>query len=212
MNLWRHLRKTSINKATPQIFSSIPANLAIISGYLIVVCMTSIVRAEEGSANWQIVSQSGHIILMRHALAPGTGDPENFNVEDCSTQRNLSSEGRNQAKKIGMVLRQNGLTDVDVYSSSWCRCLETARLLNVGQVREMPALNSFFRQFHKRESQTQELREWLVSRESSGPVVLVTHQVNITALTDVFPQSGEIIVLRRSTDDFDVVARLTTAP
>ena len=81
---------------------------------------------------------------MRHATAPGTGDPAEFQLDDCATQRNLSAVGREQARATGARLRAAGITSAEVYSSQWCRCLETARLLGLGEVLELPALNSFF--------------------------------------------------------------------
>lgn len=157
------------------------------------------------------VAAEGHIVLMRHALAPGTGDPNNFALRDCSTQRNLSDTGRAQAALIGTRLRNAGLGSARVLSSQWCRCLETAELLELGPVDELPSLNSFFRQRAKQPAATQALKDWLLAQPPGEPLVLVTHQVNITALTDVFPRSGEMIILQRSADDgFSVVGRIQT--
>jgi 8-oxo-(d)GTP phosphatase len=85
-----------------------------------------------------------HVLLLRHALAPGTGDPSGFQLEDCATQRNLSDAGREQARALGDRLRAAGVAEARVYSSRWCRCLETARLLELGPVEPEPALDSFF--------------------------------------------------------------------
>ncbi len=151
--------------------------------------------------------------MMRHALAPGFGDPDNFVVDDCTTQRNLSDRGRDQARRIGDVFRQNGIDKAVVWSSAWCRCLETARLLELGAVSQVDAVNSFFRQPRLGRQQTQTLRRLLRERAGSAPLVLVTHQVNITALTDVFPESGEIVFFRLRDDDrIDVIGRVTTTP
>ena len=148
---------------------------------------------------------------MRHAIAPGTGDPANFALRDCSTQRNLSAEGRAQAAAIGDRFRANGMDAARVVSSQWCRCLETAQLLGLGPVEELPALNSFFRRSERREPQTQALRDWLAGQDLEHPLVLVTHQVNITALTGVYPASGQLVVLRRSDNgDISVVGSIRT--
>ena len=85
-----------------------------------------------------------YVILFRHALAPGTGDPPNFQVDNCSTQRNLSEEGRQQARQIGEVIRNRNIAVTRVLSSQWCRCLETAKLMDVGEVEPLKSLNSFF--------------------------------------------------------------------
>jgi len=155
-------------------------------------------RASEGLA--ARLAEPGHIAIMRHALAPGTGDPANFTLGDCATQRNLSEAGRRQARRTGDFLRSAGVREARVISSQWCRCLETARLLGFGPVESLPALNSFFRDREKGPVQTRELREAIARMDLSRPVVMVTHQVNITRLTDVFPGSGEIVVMRRMPD------------
>ncbi len=147
-------------------------------------------------ALWQAMEAGGHAILLRHALAPGTGDPTDFELRDCATQRNLSDVGRDQARRIGARLRASKLTLAGVFSSQWCRCLETARLLGLGPVTELPALNSFFRQSQYRERQTRDLRDWLAAHALRHPPVLVTHQVNITALTGVYPSSGEMVIVK----------------
>ena len=92
----------------------------------------------------EAVNRPGTVILMRHALAPGIGDPEIFQVDRCETQRVLNDTGRRQAQRLGDQLRRAGLAATQVYSSQWCRCLETAELLDLGPVIEEPGLNSFF--------------------------------------------------------------------
>jgi len=152
------------------------------------------------------LAEPGHIAIMRHALAPGGGDPANFTLDDCSTQRNLSEAGRRQARRTGDFLRSVGVEQARVFSSQWCRCLDTAELLDLGPVEPLPALNSFFRDRERGPEQTQALREKIAGMDLSQPVVMVTHQVNITSLTSVFPSSGEILVLRRLDDgEIDVV-------
>ncbi len=154
-----------------------------------------------------LVGKADHVIVLRHARAPGTGDPAEFRLGDCTTQRNLSEEGRKQAARIGTRLRAAGLAETTVYSSQWCRCLETARGLAVGPVVELPALNSFFQSSDQEEKHTRALRAWIAAADLGRPVVLVTHQVNITALTGIFPAEGEILVLRRGPDTLSVAAR-----
>ena len=145
---------------------------------------------------WQALKSGGHFALVRHALAPGTGDPSDFVLGDCATQRNLSQEGRAQAERIGVRFRANGIAAAKVYSSQWCRCLQTADLLGLGPVEELPILNSFFRRSESRAPQTRALKTWIEAADLGEPTVLVTHQVNITALTGVFPASGELVIVR----------------
>jgi len=153
---------------------------------------------------------AGLVVLMRHAEAPGVGDPAGFRLRDCATQRNLSNDGREQAKRIGERLRRMGIGQAAVYSSQWCRCLDTARLLGIGEVREMPALNSFFGRSGERDTQVAEVRRLLAALLPGGsPVVLVTHQVVITALTGVHPASGESVLMRANgTGEPAVIGRL----
>jgi hypothetical protein len=145
---------------------------------------------------WSALRTPGHAALIRHAVAPGTGDPAAFTLGDCATQRNLSEAGRRQARTIGALFRDHGIRTARVYSSQWCRSLDTARLIDLGPVQELPVLNSFFSKPELGEKQTESLKAWLANRSAPVPAILVTHQVNITALTDVYPDAGEIVVVR----------------
>lgn len=159
---------------------------------------TPISQAQPASG-WALLQQGkpGYVVLMRHALAPGVGDPASFRLNDCSTQRNLSAAGRSQAKRIGEAFRRYNVRVSRVLSSQWCRCLETARLLNLGPVEAFAPLNSFFQDRSTEAKQTAQVRRLIVNhRKQAGVLILVTHQVNITALTGVVPQSGESIVLQ----------------
>lgn len=174
---------------------------------ILLLCMMPLTAGAAEVGLGALVGKPDHIIILRHARAPGTGDPANFRLGDCSTQRNLSEAGRDQAARIGARLRAAGLAETTVYSSQWCRCLETARNLAVGPVVELPVLNSFFRTPELERKQDRALREWIASADLSSPVVLVTHQVNITALTGIFPAEGEVLILRREPGGLAVVGR-----
>lgn len=154
------------------------------------------------------------VVLMRHALAPGVGDPANFTREDCATQRNLSAAGRAQARAVGERLA--GLLDgqpAAPYSSAWCRCLDTALLLDLGPVEPLPALDSFFRERDAEAARTESLERWIEERLAAKPApptaVLVTHQVNITALSGEFVSSGEMVVVGFE-DGASVLAKIAT--
>jgi phosphohistidine phosphatase SixA len=181
---------------------------------IILVCFSvsaSGFSSDSESEIWKALASGGYVALLRHALAPGTGDPPEFRLGECTTQRNLSDEGRDQASRIGDRFRENGIDRARVFSSQWCRCLETARLLKLGRVAELAPLNSFFRQFERQESQTEALLQWLDEQELDRPLVWVTHQVNITALTGVYPDSGELVVIHRSgTGDIQVIGTIET--
>ena len=146
---------------------------------------------------FEILGQPGHVLLLRHAHAPGIGDPAGMVLGDCATQRNLDERGRAQAKKLGERLRAAGVSGGRVYTSQWCRCRETARLLDVGSVEELPMLNSFFAEPEEKTARVSALRAFIDQLPRDGrTVVLVTHQVTITALTGFFPASGEGLVLK----------------
>ena len=167
-------------------------------------------RADQGPL-WDALRSGGHVALIRHALAPGTFDPPGFTLGDCSTQRNLSNEGQQQAKRWGELLRQQHSGTITVYSSQWCRCVDTARLMQLSQPVALPALNSFFAGRGDGDKQTQALIQQFASAQLAQPTVLVTHQVNFTALTGIFPRSGEaVIVALPLAQPATVLARLNT--
>lgn len=139
----------------------------------------------------------GHVLLIRHAYAPGTGDPANFDVDRCETQRNLDSRGRDQAREWGDRFRAAGITPSRILSSQWCRCLETARLMAAGQVEPFWPLNSFFTAREDREKNLEALRDAFADLpRDAAPVVMVTHQVTISAITGRGVGSGEGWVLK----------------
>lgn len=164
------------------------------------------------AAAWQAVKAGEAVVLMRHAIAPGIGDPQGFDIEECSTQRNLSEAGRKQASAIGDVLRASGIDQAQVLSSQWCRCLETAQLLDLGDPQPTSMLNSFFEDRLDGPEQTralkESLREW--SNRRSGALVMVTHQVNITALTGQFVGFGDMLIITIMDDEPTVLARIST--
>ena len=170
------------------------ARLSVLLGSLVIAF-----GAWADDADLVAALQSGeHIALMRHAIAPGSGDPPNLRIGDCSTQRNLSDGGRTQASEIGVHLRESGLTEARLVSSQWCRCLDTARLLSLGDVEELPFLNSLVSYPSERAEMTRSLRSWISEQDLSGPTLLVTHSINIGALIGRPVAEGEIIVVERT--------------
>ena len=147
--------------------------------------------------------------MIRHAYAPGTGDPENFKIGDCSTQRNLNELGRAQARRIGQWLRARGIDSARVFSSQWCRCLETAELIGLGSDSELPALNSFFNRPEDAEPNLAALRDFLSKQPEDGePILLVTHFVTISGIANETVSSGEGVLMRLTgTGGFDVLGR-----
>ncbi|MBM2320159.1 MULTISPECIES: histidine phosphatase family protein [Marivita] len=160
--------------------------------------------------DWDALESPGAFAIMRHALAPGTGDPANLTVGDCSTQRNLSQQGRDQASRIGQAFLDRGHAFDVVLTSQWCRCRDTADLLSLGPVQEVPAFNSFFQDFSTRDSQTAEALTVLADR-TDRPFI-VTHQVNIRAVTGQTTRSGEVLVVRHAEDRLEVLGSILIDP
>jgi phosphohistidine phosphatase SixA len=155
---------------------------------------------------WSALRSVGHFALIRHASAPGVLDPPGFRLDDCSTQRNLSAGGRTQAIRMGDLLRANGIATARLYSSQWCRCLDTATLMKLGDVTQQPLLNYFGQDQARRAPQLDALRAWIARLELGQPTLLVTHQVVITAVADVPAGDGEVVVMRREADGRLIVA------
>ena len=137
---------------------------------------------------------SANVIFLRHALAPGVGDPENFIKEDCSTQRNLNNKGRLQARLIGNYLRSTNLKFSQILTSEWCRCIDTAKELNLGQWTTFSGLNSFFQVYEKKDQVMNKLQKKLDSLGYSDLALFVTHQVVISEQTGIVPRSGEMVL------------------
>jgi phosphohistidine phosphatase SixA len=145
------------------------------------------------------LSDGQHILLMRHADAPGYGDPAGYQLDKCSTQRNLGDQGRKQAVIIGQWLSSQGISSAKVISSVWCRCLDTAKLLNKGAVTTSPALGSFFDDMSLEKLQTLELEKLIQAqlRENpKTPLILVTHHVNIQAYAGKVVNAGDMVLVR----------------
>jgi phosphohistidine phosphatase SixA len=171
---------------------------------LLLVLAAAPARADD--ALWAKLRAGGLVVMIRHATAPGTGDPPNFRLGECATQRNLSDAGRDEARRIGEAFRRERVPVGEVRSSEWCRCRETAELA-FGRHVPWPAINSFFSDRAQEAPQSAAVRSARVP--PGGNLVLVSHQVNITAVSGVYPASGEVVVLQPSGGDrLDLVGRL----
>lgn len=163
-----------------------------------VACLMASVFASASDLSEKLQS-ADHVLLMRHALAPGVGDPANYTLEDCKTQRNLSDEGRKQAQAAGQWLKQQGITSADVLSSAWCRCKDTAALLGFGGITVEPALGSFFDEMHTAKAQNQKLEKFVANRlktKANKALILVTHHVNIYEFTGENIGSGDMVLAK----------------
>ncbi len=164
--------------------------------------LASSVSVATAADAWPDLNQPGAIVLFRHATAPGIGDPANFKIDACATQRNLDDKGRAEARKLGEQFRSRKINVGAVLSSQWCRTRDTARLAFGNEaVKDEPAFNSFFgRASGISDVQTAQARAILARWRGPGTLVVVTHQVNITALTGVNPASAEGVVVRPAAD------------
>ncbi len=153
-----------------------------------------IANAESLAFTTYAKSPTGKILFLRHALAPGNGDPAHFSLDNCSSQRNLNPVGRQQASALGALFREHGFVFERIYSSQWCRCRETAKLLDIGPVVDLPGLNSFYQGIVPREKTLDNLRIVMSNLPSDGGVTLmVTHFVTIRAITGIGVASGESV-------------------
>ncbi len=182
------------------------AVLAILLGF----CGAAEIASADDAANaWKALRAGGHVALMRHADAPGGfGDPPGFRVDDCATQRNLSARGRADAEKIGARLKSEGIAFEKILSSPWCRCIDTATLLNLGPVETEATFGNVVVLRDQREPLTAGARALIAKWTGRGNLLVATHGANIQALTGISPASGEIVVVRGGSGGTEPVGRL----
>ena len=162
---------------------------------IIFISLATPVKADSKKNIIENLKVGGKLIFIRHAYAPGGGDPENFNIYDCSTQRNLSESGRIQSRKIGNFFKENRIKIEDVYSSEWCRCKETASSA-FKNFKTKSFLNSFFSSkfAHNKNSQMKDFQKFLSDWDKKTNIVFVTHYVVISEIFDYPSSSGEIVI------------------
>jgi len=174
--------------------------------FIIFITLPSTIKADLNQELSLELKKGGKIIFIRHAYAPGGGDPENFDINNCDTQRNLSDEGRDQAKEIGNFFIKNDIPIFKVFSSEWCRCKETAELAFTN-FETKDFLNSFFSsKFAKnRDKQMLDLKNYVEKFNSNKNLIFVTHYVLISEVLNYGPSSGEIVV---SDKNFNIVGTI----
>ena len=181
--------------------------ISLLANLFLFCLFTSQINASEQA--WNLAQEGNKIILIRHSLAPGGGDPAGFKVDDCKTQRNLNRTGINQSKKIGKLFKKNKVPVDQVLSSQWCRCKDTAKYA-FGNFKEFTALNSTFQSpYDQNEAkQLKDLYEFVKDWNSNGKnLVLVTHYSIITAVTNAVPSSGELVITDKN---FEVLGTIKT--
>jgi phosphohistidine phosphatase SixA len=180
---------------------------------LLLAAQQSIAASDQGDeAIWSALKSGRYVVLIRHAITdPGVGDPPGFVLNDCSTQRNLSAQGRSDARRIGEAFRNRGIPISEVLSSRWCRCLDTAKLA-FGKVEPASMLDSMFSERGKPvEEKTRTVLAVAGRRPSSGNLVMVTHNQNILAMTGESVSSGEMVVAEVQNGKFKIVGRIDAA-
>ena len=178
---------------------------------LIGVQATTLAQTELANA----MQDGHHVLLMRHADAPGYGDPQGYQLTQCSTQRNLGERGIKQAQAIGAWLDKQGITKAQVYSSPWCRCFDTASLLHKGSVKKEVALGSFFDDMSQAKKQTEDLAKLIQTERNKypkSPIIMVTHHVNIESFTGKILNSGDMILVKVNCSGQAVSHKLYPSP
>ena len=173
---------------------------------IIFISLTTSIKADLNQNLINQLQNGGKLIFIRHAYAPGNGDPQNFNLNDCLTQRNLSDSGRKQAKIIGNIFSKTNVSLGGIFSSEWCRCKETARIA-FSKFETKKFLNSFYSaQFaNNRKKQIQEFENFLKKWNKKDNLVFVTHYVVISEILNYAPSSGEIVIADKNLNIVDTL-------
>ena len=165
---------------------------------LLVVALTGSVHACASELS-ELLKKSDYVLLMRHALAPGVGDPAGYTLQDCKSQRNLDAQGRAQAQRIGQWLKMQGVRDTIVFTSAWCRCKETAEKLALGDPVHEASLNSFFDDMSQGTQSNLKLQKFIsnqLNSKNEKALILVTHHVNIAEFMGEKVGSGDMVLAK----------------
>ena len=174
--------------------------------FITFIFLTCTVKADLDQNLITKLQEGGKLIFIRHAYAPGSGDPQNFNLNDCSTQRNLNHSGREQSKNIGKLFSRHDIEINNVYSSEWCRCKETASIaFNKFETKKF--LNSFYSaQFaENKKKQVKEFHKFINNWDKKENLIFVTHYVFISEILNYAPSSGEIVVADKNLNIVDTL-------
>lgn len=176
---------------------------------LIGLLFAAVAPAQATEAGWALLREGGQVVLLVHANAPGTGDPANFELGNCHTQRNLSERGRQQARKLGALIAARAEPVEKVYTSRYCRTLDTAKIaFGASLVEELPALDSVDREPELAEKGHQAVLDLIRNYSGSGNLVLVTHRENVEAWTGVKPREAEAVIVAPEADSLRAIGRI----
>lgn len=175
--------------------------------FLIFILLQTPIKVNSSENIKTSLEQGKKLIFIRHAYAPGSGDPTNFNIKNCATQRNLNQRGRDQAQKIKFFFEKNNVQVDHVVSSEWCRCKETASIAFADNYKTKSFLNSFYEErfFKNKDQQILELKEYIKKWKGKKNLVLITHYVVISEMLNISTNSGEIVI---SDKKYNVIERL----
>ena len=210
----QHSLKLSLQSLSKKIFA-VPRWLK--PTHLVLICLSLLLTGAQPALAGlsDDLTDSQHVLLMRHADAPGVGDPPGYRLDQCPTQRNLGEVGRQQSVLIGQWLTAQGVSTPKIFSSAWCRCTDTARLLALGAVTVEPSLNSFFDDMSLAKPQTAALQTFIAASLKAYPklpLILVTHHVNIEAFTGRVVAVGDMVLVRVRPDGSHVSHQVFPSP
>ena len=166
---------------------------------ILIFILTLYPHTSSSDINKELKEIDANIIFLRHAIAPGFGDPDNFNLNNCNTQRNLNKEGILQSKNIGTYFKSNNIRFSEVLSSEWCRCKDTVKEMKIGKWKTFSGLNSFFQGYSNKDKVLKKLNKKLLTIKNNELILMVTHQVVISNITGIAPPSGGIVIYNSQT-------------
>jgi phosphohistidine phosphatase SixA len=177
--------------------------------FLIALAAMLLTPASATEAGWALLREGGHVVLMRHARSPGTGDPGNFDIDDCGTQRGLSEQGRQQAGKIGSLISVRAAGTEQLLSSRYCRCLDTAKYAFRSLEPEIfEALDPLPADAALSKAQADLIIERVRSFSGSGNLIMITHHDVIQSLTGVSAKEGEVVIVNADGDKLHVLGKI----
>ena len=179
---------------------SIIKNKLVLLALFLPIFFTSTVLAKS-NLNSLIQNSGTNVIFLRHALAPGYGDPEDFNINKCNTQRNLDNKGIKQAFHIGKYFKGYRIKFDEILTSEWCRCKDTAKYMNIGKWKTFSGLNSFFQGYSLKKEVIGKLRAKLKELKKENLILMITHQVVINEITGINTTSGGIVLYNTISKD-----------
>lgn len=202
---------TTMNKLLLCVFKTTRFSVALTITLLCSFIIFQPLQASEAQA-WQALSEGKAVALMRHAYAPDTNEISAYEPQRCEGERNLSKNGVEQAKKIAQIIRSKNIETMRVFSSSLCRCIDTGKAFEFEPVNKLALINSFFNDREKGPEQSDALRQWIIDaiNNPEQPIMLVSHGLNVSALTGVYAEQGDVLILSEKDNELVVLHQFST--